>query len=354
MIHLANYNRLWQTGTILFSFALLVIPMSAQAATALGDLQDIPKDYTGEDYPAQPLCWVNYSFAGYGDGVWGPLCVRIGRSYFDAVMGVLWGTYHHYSGYIYRADLIWGNPQTDTFAVGFLSANLGGGEGQTRYITRTFTPAGYYQYNASTGAGKYVWNLGKLDPAPVERKAGNDVEVDGGQKITLEWSCLPSRQVNWQAKSGQGTFSQGGWGGGILYKYTFASSASGSGPGTDFDFTGGALKGFKKIKAPIAAGEHDYVLTCKGAISTPVTIPVIVKSLCPTDIEAAPGNTNGFWLKPGTAAAPTTRHLSKTFSTITYDFCIKNTGANGYFIPAKTAAELKSFVDRLPSGVTKF
>jgi len=52
---------------------------SQAAATALGNTQGVPPGYTGQSYPAQTTCWINYSYWGYG-AQWTPLCTSVGLS----------------------------------------------------------------------------------------------------------------------------------------------------------------------------------------------------------------------------------------------------------------------------------
>jgi hypothetical protein len=94
--------------------------------------------------------------------------------------------------------------------------------------------------------------------------------------MTMEWSCLPSRAVNWEHNGGAGTFSSGSWSGGTIYSYTLATSVTGSGP----SFSPGGLTGTQTFAAP-STGTYNYTLTCNGGTNA-MTIPVTVNAPPPS------------------------------------------------------------------------
>jgi len=309
-----NQGGLRLTNTV----ALFNTGNSNAAATALGDTQSVPPGYTGQTYPAQTTCWINYSYYSYSPN-WTPLCPGIGSSSFGTTPG-----------------------QTDTFSVGVFSVDLGGGAGQSVYATRTYTKPGSYNEYVDLGPGNaycpyinssdiyYVTgpptcldNSGNSNPvayscsgytvpagytssgdasecsayrtitvtgglsAPTNTTVGPAPSVNPGRSMTLEWSCLPSRTVNWEAKGGTGTFSQGGWGGGTIYSYTLATSVMGSGQG----FSPSGLVNTQNITAPTTAGPYNYTLTCNGGTAA-MTIPVTVNAPPPPTVTITGNGTN--------------------------------------------------------------
>lgn len=88
--------------------------------------------------------------------------------------------------------------------------------------------------------------------------------------MTFEWSCLPSRTVDWQLKTGQGFFSSGSWNAGTIYSISpLTRNVTGGGSGFSITPTGaGILTGTQVVAAPATAGTYTYTLTCNGGATT--------------------------------------------------------------------------------------
>jgi len=272
------------------------LSQSQAAATALGDSQGIPSGYTGSTYTADPTCWVNWSYASYGPN-WGPLCPTIGNSNFGS------GT----------------SPDQDTFSSGVFSVDLGSGRGQSVNTTRTVTatydqsaaviascskngcfyscPSGYALHTGSKGATPTCSKtIAGSMAAPVSNAVGSQVYVYPSQTVTFEWSCLPSRTVYAEYKSGGGWLSVAQWYSVFVYSYGLASSVTGSGTG----FTPSGLYGTQSVTAPSTTGTYNYSLTCNGGTNA-MTIPVIVS---PAPAVTITGNgSNPFTAVPGQAVS---------------------------------------------------
>lgn len=176
---------------------------------------------------------------------------------------------------------------------------------------------------------------------------GSALTVAPNTPLTLQWSCQP------QHKTEIGNCSYNLYDSRCVDYVTDAywlnplfSGSSGSGQGFA---TGNKVAGLAQFNAPYLPGSYTYGLTCAGAKPATMQITIKVGDLCPTAIpDAKGGNTDGFTLPSNT----TWYRINK----FTYNFCVNNGGIVDYYIPANTAAELKSFVDstlRLP-GVTTF
>ncbi len=273
---------------------------SQTAATALGDTQGVPyPGYTGQTYPADPTCFINWSYTAYG-GSPGPGCPSIGYSYWGNAVG-----------------------DADTFSTGIFSVDLGGGSGQSAYQTRTVTrvqpagpylgptrvycagmlisgkgglqciaagkgsptwvngcnytiPPGYTTQGAS-GSSCYAYNAPyfALGSPSASNYSGSTPVVGVGQTMTMEWSCLPSRTVNgsyhYSGGSPIGIIYAGGWASMNIYSFGLASSVTGSGSG----FSPSGITGTQTVTAPSTPGSYNYTLTCNGG-SNAMTIPVTV------------------------------------------------------------------------------
>lgn len=99
----------------------------------------------------------------------------------------------------------------------------------------------------------------------------------------------------------------------------------------------------------VISSTRTYTISCTTPFG-PVTNKIKVgPDPCPTPLPSAKSNnTQGFLLPSDT----------KTYrlNTLGYNFCVTNGSAYDYFIPSKTTAEIKTFVDSIPrlSGVTTF
>ena len=142
------------------------------------------------------------------------------------------------------------------------------------------TPAGGtapYAYTDGDGNSYCASTIAGGLSAPINTTNGAAITVNPGQSMTMEWSCLPSRTVNWEMKSGMGTFSSGGWSYTPIYSLTLASSVTGSGP----SFYPGGLTGTQTFAAPSTGGTYNYTLTCNGGTGA-MTIPVTVNAPPPS------------------------------------------------------------------------
>ncbi len=280
--------------------ALLGSGSPQTAATALGDAQGVPyPGYTGQTYPADTTCFINWSYTGYG-GSPQPGCPTIGYSYWGNTVG-----------------------DSDTFSTGIFSVHLGGNTGQSAYQTRTVTrvqpagpylgpvhlycagvlipgkggpscigstkygagwvmgcdypiPAGYTREGAS-GSNCYAYNAPyfSLGSPSGSAYSGSAPTIGAGQNMTMEWSCLPSRSVygavHYSGGSLIGIIYAGNWGATLLYSFGLASSVTGSGSG----FAPSGVVGTQTVTAPTTPGTYNYSLTCNGA-SNAMTISVTV------------------------------------------------------------------------------
>ena len=85
-----------------------------------------------------------------------------------------------------------------------------------------------------------------------------------------------------------------------------------------------------------------------------ITYTTVTVDPCITPIATSTSKSNPYAYELPNNATP--YRINWTDGAQSYNFCIKNTGANNYFIPAKTYDEIRSFVDKIPylSGVTTF
>ncbi|MDO8548189.1 MAG: hypothetical protein Q7R71_00755, partial [bacterium] len=201
--------------------------------------------YTGHDAPDYTLCWVNYG-GGYGNGYWGPLCLGLGPG-----------------GYP------WGNEQ-NVFYSGIFSVHPTGVlSGTSVYTTSTYDD------------GKQ--RRGVITPARLDStvsSTGSPVSVAPGGQLALEWSCLPSRQLNGQDKTGQGIFSEGSWSSWTIYTVSLATGSLGTGPSFNSQ---NYFSHASTITAPSTPGVYTYSLTCSGPWNQPtMSIPVTVTTPPPT------------------------------------------------------------------------
>ncbi len=264
------------------------------AATALGDAQGVPSYGTGKTYPAYDLCYIHPS-DGYADQ-WGPIC--------DSPYGRDW-------------NFLSAGGVPDTFALGIISIDLGGGSGRSVWETGTYTMpytavdgAPYctnggswvygcteydsygactrYGYVCSAGspycpyAGSYfdgsqqcVHSAGGYSGPSGNYAAGlGSISVAQGQAFTLEWSCLPSRNVYYYYHTCDYTFGVANncrWNGPYVgYSLGLTQNLSGSwtnDPGfTNFAgqwYAGSVVR--NSAGAPLAPGTYTYNLNCYGA-----------------------------------------------------------------------------------------
>ncbi len=319
---------------------------SQAAATALGNAQGVPSGFTGQTYPDYTYCQVKLDGKNSSTG---PFC----RSFAQ------------------------GTPSQDTFNSAVFSIDLGG-SGRTAVQTRTWTQA----HNQYTGAascpvgtsmtqtcskngcsytcmaacgksgcssspaicpsgqsfdstsGQCYYIVGDTYSNPATSYTGSVPSVSPGQTVTLEWSCLPSRRVDWETCHYNLFDSSCHEDGGIYYSTSLASGVSISGP-NGYSY-GGGVTGSTQVTVPSnsAGGSYGYAFTCNGG-GTGATITVNAVDRCPTAAWQPWGN-GIYVIEPGA-----TRKINGAQS-----FCVTNTSSRYVVVGgggSSASSQLSSF-----------
>ncbi len=309
------------------------------AATALGDKQGVPPDYTGKDTPDQKSCYINHS-PGYGCGGFGCATLCPGGPYKGFYSGIFsinptatpavgqskymaskyTASYHQRDVYVGMPVVIYEEYGDPLYYCGTREQKGDGDSGYYYEYTPFPVPAGdayvaadsYVLYTSNflskkiqglTGDGKCYGF--KYFPETVTTgnpiSAGGAIVVAPNIPLTLEWSCLPWRIVYGEQKTGQGLFSSGEWNSWVIYYIrTLSTGASGGGQG----FSASGLTGTTKINAPATAGVHTYTLTCEGPWSLPpmsisVTVGDAPPPAAPTVSITGNGKPRAVTVEPG-------------------------------------------------------
>jgi len=189
-----------------------------------------------------------------------------------------------------------------------------------QYVNRV--AAGYFADSAPDG-NCYQYAIVSPIQTGAATVTGSAASVGAGGQLTLEWSCLPSRQVNWESKQGTGTFDSGSWVTGTYYTITLGpSSQAMAGPGFT---TGGAGYGSATIVAPSTAGSYTYSMQCTGGTWALPTISVSVTVVPPTPTVTITGN----GANPATAYVGQNVTIAATFTPASGDTLAK-TAINDY------------------------
>jgi hypothetical protein len=190
-----------------------------------------------------------------------------------------------------------------------------------------------------------VTNHGTVYKYDNRNTTGPLTTVPAGTDLTLEWSCQ-----NQQTVTGEGECIQYD-----AFNNCIKHAPGSSGTNTYFTSTTGT--GF--TAGPIVGSAHvapqtttTYALSCKGNGTgfgdRVMHITIEVSDACPTVADAATDNPNGYSVAStdGKVKIPGLGAISQ--------FCLINTGP-AVFVPAKTEAELQSFINAIPNlaGLTK-
>ncbi len=226
------------------------------AATALGDAQGVPPNYTGKTYPDLTSCWVNLMYTTYGwDGSMGPLCR--------------------------------GN-SAQPFYSGIFSVNpVGSATGESVYANSTWVDTGFVQgpllgppfSTLGCPAGTTMLVTG-TDPDTGETTAG---ECYSGVTGPVRTFAPPPAYVGpatycYEGTSGGGGDGMGGGGGGAPAKYSFPAGYS-LANGDKLDTTGNRGSDGASIFAKSGDGQcHAWKYVLQHVDSTPVpvgTVPTV-------------------------------------------------------------------------------
>ena len=191
---------------------------------------------------------------------------------------------------------------SDTSGAGGGPVGMGGGGGGGGAPAKYSFPAGYtfangdkldtagnsrdgtFIMNSGGGDGQcHAWKyvLQHIDSAPVP--VGTVSTVAPGAALTLQWSCLPSRQVEvgycrydqWNSHCWKESY--------VLYRANPLASG-GAGSGQNF-VSGASLTGTKIIAAPATAGTYTYSLSCSGG---PYPLPAMTVDVTVSGQPATP------------------------------------------------------------------
>lgn len=183
--------------------------------------------------------------------------------------------------------------------------------------------------------------------------------VAPGAGVKLEWACQDQHAQHIPASNGQ-CDAYDAVGNCIHHAYNpaFDRVYVDYDPAVGVGFTAGTNKG-STVVYPIRATTYKLYCPASGWNAcqqscitknyylprTPTMSITVTMDPCPTPIESSAAST--YVLTSGA-----TRKLNAQG----YNFCITNSSAYDYFIPSKTSAEIKSFVDKISylSGITRF
>jgi hypothetical protein len=171
--------------------------------------------------------------------------------------------------------------------------------------------------------------------------------VDPGDSITAQWSCLPSRTVDFKTRycyhpvPGATVCDHNQ---GLQYQVDTVFTGA-----TSPDFVASTIKGKTPITAPGKPGLYTYSLTCTGQKPLTLTASFRVKNTvvaCKVATINTLGTGRGADVVHGSAW-----EVKATVEGTAYDFCIDNPTTNSdFFVPLTTKAEVNAFLTAVNSA----